>query len=110
MTKTFDALMKVLDEKGEIPDEMAKELITEHGALTDDEKKQLAAAIKMKKALTKPAGQKDEKSGDRKDDKAAVEDVSMDYYLQALSVMDAEGATEDEKKQAKAVIEKFESQ
>ncbi len=110
MTKTFDELMKVLDEKGEIPDETAKALITEHGALNDDEKKQMAAAIKMKKALTKPAEKKDEKPDDPKDDKAAAEEVSMDDYLQALSVMDAEGTTEDEKKQAKAIIEKFESQ
>ena len=114
MTKTFDELMKVLDEKGEIPDDTAKALITEHGALADEEKKQLAAAIKMKKALTKPAEKKDEKPGDKQDDKkdekAAPEEVSMDDYLQALSVMDAEGTTEDEKKQAKAIIEKFESQ
>ncbi len=70
----------------------------------------MAAAIKMKKALTKPAEKKDEKSGDKQDEKAAAEEVSMDDYLQALSVMDAEGTTEDEKKRAKTVIEKFESQ
>ena len=33
----------------------------------------------------------------------------MDDYLQALSVLDSEGATEEEKKKAQAVKDKFEA-
>lgn|SRR5574341_1043935 len=114
MTKTFDELMKLLDEKGSIPDEDAKKLIKEHGDLADDEKKQLAAAIKMKKALT--ADKKDEKKedekkdGDQKDEKKDGGEVTMDDYLQALSVLDSEEASADDKKKAEQVKAKFESQ
>ncbi|NDJ54693.1 MAG: hypothetical protein GYB68_16620 [Chloroflexi bacterium] len=101
MSKTFDELMKVLDEKGKIEDEVAKKIIEEHGALSDEEKKQLASAIKMKKALTES---KDD--ADKKDDG----EVGMDDYLAALSVMDSDDASEEDKKKAKEAIEKFESQ
>lgn len=107
MSKTFDELMKVLEEKGEIPDETAKKLIEEHGPLSDEEKKQMAAAIRMKKALAK-----EKKTGDKADAEKQEEDdgVSMDDYLLALSALDSEDASEDEKKKAKQIIEKFESQ
>jgi hypothetical protein len=117
MSKTFDELMKVLEEKGEIPDDTAKKLIEEHGALSDEEKKQLAAAIKMKKALTKDkdeekdkADKKEEKGDEDKDkEKKDDDEVSMDDYLKALSVLDSDDASEDEKKKARQVKEKFES-
>ncbi len=119
MSKTFDELMKVLDEKGEIPDEVAEKTIKEHGPLSDDEKKQLAAAIKMKKALTKgddkgkdDKEKKDDKAGkddkDKKDDDKA--EVSMDDYLKALSVLDSEEASKEEKEKAQKAKDAFESQ
>ena len=97
MSKAFDEIMKVIQEKGEIPDEKAKEIIKEHGALSDDEKKQIAAAIKMKKALSDEGG---------KD----IGDVSMEDYINALSVLDSDAATEEDKKKAQAIKDKFESQ
>ncbi len=103
MSKTFDELMKILNDQGEIPDEKAKAIIAEHGPLSEEEKKQLAAAIKMKKALTKKDDQK-------KEDKPGDGEVSMDDYIQALSVLDSEAATAEEKEKAKKVIDKFESQ
>jgi uncharacterized protein YfbU (UPF0304 family) len=106
MSKTYDELMKILEEKGEIPDEEAKKIIKEHGALEDEEKKQVAAAIKMKKALTKGDDKKDDK--DKKDGDS--DEVTMDDYLKALSDVDSEDASEEDKKKAKAIIEKFESQ
>lgn len=113
MSKTFDELMKVLEEKGEIPDDTAKKLIEEHGPLSDEEKKQIAAAIKMKKALTGDEKKEEAKGEDKdaeedKDQKDA--EVTMDDYLQALSVLDSEDAGDDEKEQAKKVREQFESQ
>jgi hypothetical protein len=115
MSKTFDELMKVLEEKGEIPDDVAKKLIEEHGPLSDEEKKQVAAAIKMKKALTSDE-KKEEDKGEEKDKDAEKDkdkkdaEVTMDDYLQALSVLDSEDAGDDEKEQAKKVKEQFEGQ
>ncbi len=128
MTKTFDEMMKVLEEKGAISEEDGKKLIEAHGPLTDDEKKDLAAAIKMKRALSKPAagvaeGEKqDDKpdskpaEGEKQDEKPAAapaapaEEVSMDDYLQALSVLDSEAATKEDKEKAEKIKAKFESQ
>ncbi len=106
MSKTYDELMKLLEDKGEIPDEEAKKIIKEHGALEDEEKKQVAAAIKMKKALTKD----DKKDGDKDKKDGDSDEVTMDDYLKALSDVDSEDASEEDKKKAKAIIEKFESQ
>ena len=47
----------------------------------------IAAAIKMKKALTKS----DDK--DKKDEKKGGDEVTLDDYLQALSVLDSEAAS-----------------
>ena len=105
MSKSFDEIMKVIEETGDIPDEKAKTIIEEHGPLTADEKKQIGSAIKMRKQLKQEAEKK--KDGDKPDEKKDDE-VTMDDYLQALSVLDSEGATAEEKKQAQAVKEKFE--
>lgn len=107
MSKTYDELMKILEEKGEIPDEEAKKIIKEHGALEEEEKKKVAAAIKMKKALTKSD---DKKDGDKDKKDGESDEVTMDDYLKALSDVDSEDASEEDKKKAKAIIEKFESQ
>ena len=115
MTKTFDEMMKILEEKGTIAEDEGTKLIKEHGALTDEEKKDLAAAIKMKKALTKDGEKKEEekKDGDKKEDKPAEaskesDEVSMDDYLQALSILDSEDASKDDKEKAQKIKEKFE--
>jgi len=102
MSKSFDEIMKVLESKGEVPEEDAKKILAEHGALADDEKKQLAAAIRMKKAL----------KGDKPGDGAKAEggEVTMDDYLQALSTLDSTDASKEEKEKAEKVREKFESQ
>lgn len=141
MSKTFDEMMKLLEEKGGIAEEEGAKLIKEHGPLTDDEKKDLAAAIRMRKALTKPAeapkpaegekkdgtteaDKKDEKpaEGEKKDDKPAgdakpseekkdeASEATMDDYLQALSVLDSDDASKEDKEKAEKVKEKFESQ
>lgn len=137
MTKTFDEMMKLLEEKGGIADEEGAKLIKEHGALTDDEKKDLAAAIRMRKALTKPAEAPKPAEGEKKDGAADAEkkdekpaegsapaadakpaeakkdepaEVTMDDYLQALSVLDAEDASKEDKEKAEKVKERFESQ
>ncbi|MGF1503535.1 MAG: hypothetical protein GYB64_16210 [Chloroflexi bacterium] len=104
MSKSFDEIMKVLEEKGEIADETAKKIMEEHGPITDDEKKQLGAAIRMKKAL-KPKAEGDTTASADGDD-----DVSMDDYLQALSTLDSDEATEEEKKAAEKIKTAFESQ
>ena len=120
MGKAFDELMKLLDEKGEIPDAEAKKIIEEHGVLSDEEKKQMAAAIKMKKALTekkddkkpeaKDGGKADaDKKDDKKSDDDVPDEVSMEDYIQALSILDSEDASAEEKAQAEKIKEKFES-
>lgn len=122
MSKSFDALMKILEQKGSIPDEDAKAAIKENGPLSEEEKKQVAAAIKMKKALTKSDDKKDEKKDDKADDKDKKDDkpadkdkkepeeVTLDDYLQALSVLDTDGASKEDKEKAQKVKDKFESQ
>jgi hypothetical protein len=119
MSKSFDELMNVLEHKGSIPDEDAVKIIKEHGPLTEDEKKQVAAAIKMKKALTKSDDKKDAKKDDTDKDKkegkpvenAKTDDeVTMDDYLNALSVLDSEAASKEDKDKARAAKDKFESQ
>jgi hypothetical protein len=120
MTQTYDEMMKVLEEKGSIAEEDGAKLIKEHGPLTDEEKKNLAAAIKMKKALTKPAEVKKEeaKDGDKPDEKKEekpadkkkeeTDEISMDDYLQALSVLDSEDASKEDKEKAQKAKDKFE--
>jgi hypothetical protein len=104
MTKTFDELMKILEEKGTISEEEGANLIKEHGALTDEEKKNLAAALRMKRALSKDAPKPADGTP------ATDEEVSMDDYLQALSVLDSEAASAEDKANAQTIKEKFESQ
>ncbi len=132
MSKTYDALMKLLDEKGSIPDGDAAKLIKEHGPLDEEEKKKIAAAIKMAKVLgksgekekseektseekekAKTAGEKDkdeDKGKDEKKDKPSDDDVTMDDYLLALSVLDSEAASKEDKEKAQKAKDKFESQ
>ena len=95
MTKAFDEIMKIIEDEGQIADEKAKAIIAEHGELEADEKKQIASAIKMKKSLSKP------------DDD--IGEVSMEDYMQALSVLDSDDATDEERQKAQAVKDKFES-
>ena len=112
MSKSFDALMKILEQKGTIPDEDAVKTIKDNGPLTDEEKKQVAAAIKMKKALTKSDDKKDDNA--KKDDKAAEKkadaEIAFDDYLQALSVLDSDAASKEDRDKAQKVKDKFESQ
>jgi len=108
MSKTFDELMKVLDVKGDIPKEDAEKLIKEHGALSEDEKHQLAAAIKVKKALTK--GSDADKTVDKKDGDKAKDEVTLDDYMQALSVIDSAEASKEDMEKAQKAKDKFESQ
>jgi hypothetical protein len=102
MSKSFDEIMKVIEEEGGIPDEKAKAIITEHGQLSAAEKKQVASAIRMNKALK---GKKDEGDSAESDD---ADEVSMEDYLQALGTLDSEDASAEEKKEAQAIIDKFE--
>lgn len=108
MSKSFDELMKILEQKGTIPDEDALKTIKDNGPLTDEEKKQVAAAIKMKKALTKSDDKKDDK--DKKDEKKDDGEATLDDYLQALSVLDSDAASKEDKDKATKVKDKFESQ
>lgn len=120
MSKTYDAMMKLLDEKGSIPDDDAARLIKEHGPLDEEEKKKVASAIKMAKVLNK-SDDKDVEGKDKKPvdaDKAREEkkdepsdaEVTMDDYLQALSVLDSDEAGKEEKEKAQKMKDKFESQ
>jgi hypothetical protein len=106
MSKSFDELLKVLETKGEIPTTEAEKIIKEHGALSDEEKKQVAAAIKMKKALTKS----DDKDKKDDNDKGKSDEVTFDDYMQALSTLDADGASKEDKDKAQKIKDKFESQ
>lgn len=124
MSKTYDALMKLLDEKGSIPDDEAAKLIKEHGPLDEEEKKKIAEVIKMAKVLSKsddqdlkkaeedkdkkPAGE--DKDKDEKKDKPSDDEVTMDEYLLALSVLDSDEASKEDKEKAQKVKDQFESQ
>jgi hypothetical protein len=108
MTKSYDEIMKLLEEKGQVPESDAKKIMEEHGALEDEEKKKIAAAIKMKKVLSK--SKDDKKDSEKKEDKKEGDEVSFDDYLQALSTLDSDDASEEDKKKAKANKEKYESQ
>lgn len=117
MSKTYDEMMKLLDEKGSIPDEEAAKLIKESGPLDEEEKKKIAAAIKMSKVLNKGDDKdKDAKKADEaqakeeKKDKPSDGEVTMDDYLQALSVLDSDEASKEDKEKAQKAKDKFESQ
>jgi hypothetical protein len=128
MSKTYDAMMKLLDEKGSIPDDEAARLIKENGPLDEEERKKVAAAIKMAKALSKsddkdkasknvaegkgeqPAGENKNEARDEKKDKPSGDDLTMDDYLRALSVLDSDEASKEDKERAQKVKDKFESQ
>ena len=110
MSKSFDELLKVLDAKGDIPTADAEKIIKEHGALTEEEKHQVAAAIKMKKALTKPDEKDKDKKDDKKEDKGKSDEVTLDDYMQALSTMDSADSSKEDKDKAQKIKDKFESQ
>lgn len=126
MSKTYDAMMKLLDEMGSIPDGEAARLMKEYGPLDEEEKKKIAAAIKMAKVLNKsddkdskkaeedkdkkPAGEDKDKSKDEKKDEPSDDEITMDDYLLALSVLDSDEAGIEEKEKAQKVKDKFESQ
>nr|MBN1228682.1 hypothetical protein [Anaerolineae bacterium] len=102
MSKSFDAIMKIIEETGSIPDEKAKAIIDANGPLEGDERKQIASAIKMKRALESKEGEPG------KADESSADEVSMDDYLQALSVLDSDEASGEEKKKAQQIKDKFE--
>ncbi|MBN1311292.1 MAG: hypothetical protein JXB30_07720 [Anaerolineae bacterium] len=121
MSKTYDALMELLEEKGSIPDEEAAKLIKEHGPLEEEEKKKIASAIKMAQTLNKTGNEEKDKAADKKEEAQEDEgekleepsddsEVSMDDYLLALSVLDSDEASKEEKEKAEKVKDKFESQ
>ncbi|HEC22131.1 MAG TPA: hypothetical protein ENI95_04345 [Chloroflexi bacterium] len=126
MTRTFDELMKRLEEKGKVSDEEAAKLISELGPLTDEEKKKLAQAYKEKAATKKEAGKEggEKEKPAKPEEKEAAEggkekepekddeigEVTMDEYLQALSTLDSTDVSEEEKAKARKIKEKFESQ
>ncbi|MBN1429890.1 MAG: hypothetical protein JXB07_16090 [Anaerolineae bacterium] len=119
MSKTYDALMKLLEDKGSIPDDEAAKLIQEHGQMDEEERKKIASAIKMAKVLGKDKDEKvqDKKneetnkdSAEKKDEASDGDEVSMDDYLLALSVLDSDEAGKEEQEKAQKVKDKFESQ
>jgi hypothetical protein len=119
MSKTYDAMMKLLDETGSIPDDDAARLIKEHGPLDEEEKKKVAAAIKMAKVLNKsddkdkddkPVGEDKDKARDEEKDKPSDDEVTMDEYLVALSVLDSDEASKEDKEKAQKAKDKFENQ
>jgi hypothetical protein len=112
MTKTYDEMMKLLDEKKSIPDDEAARLIQEHGPLDDEEKKKIAAAIKMAKALGKSEDKAEDRDKDHKEKKDEPSDaeITMDDYLVALSILDADAASKEDREKAQKVKDKFEGQ
>jgi hypothetical protein len=110
MSKSFDELLKLLEEKKTLSREDVEKVTKEHGDLSDEEKTKLAARAKEleKEAKEKEEKKEEEKKEEKKDAKG--EEVSMDEYLQALSVMDSDDESEEAKAKAKKVIEAFESQ
>jgi hypothetical protein len=105
MTKTFDEIANVLDEDGTISDERAQALIDAHGPMTSDEKKQLAVMLRMKSALRPPEPGQDE--SEVVGEPAAV---TLEDYIQALSVLDSSDASEHEKQEAQRVKDAYENE
>jgi hypothetical protein len=105
MTKTFDEIVNILDKDGAISDERAQALIDAHGPMTSDEKKQIAVMLRMKSALRPPEPAQGE--SEMVDEPAAV---TLEDYIQALSVLDSSDASEHEKQEARRVKDAYESE
>lgn len=105
MTKTFDEIVNVLEEDGAISDERAQALIEAHGPMTSDEKKQIAVMLRMKSALR--SLEPDRSESEAVDEPAAV---TLEDYIQALSVLDSSDASEHEKQEAQRVKDAYENE
>jgi hypothetical protein len=75
-------------------------------------KKALTAGSDKKDNKDKPGDKVKDKQGDKSDakDKKGDAKLSLDDYLQALSVLDTDGASKEDKDKAQKVKDKFESQ
>lgn len=105
MTKTFDEIMKVLDEDGTISDGQAQALIDTHGPITPEEKRKIAAALRMQSA----SGPRVPDEGESEAGEAPAA-VTFEDYLLALSVLDSSDTTELEKQDAQRVKDAYENQ
>jgi hypothetical protein len=105
MTKTFDEIVNVLNEDGAISDERAQALIDAHGPMTPEEKKQIAVMMRMKSALRPRAP--DQAEAGAADEPTTV---TLEDYIQALSVLDSSDASELEKQEAQRVKDTYESE
>jgi hypothetical protein len=89
MSETYDKLKALLNEKKTLSKEDIDKMIAEHGEMTDEEKVKLEAD----KLET---------------EKASVDKVTMEQYLEACKILDTAEAGSEEYKKAEALVEKYE--
>jgi hypothetical protein len=90
MSETFDTLKALLAKQGTLSEDDIKKAITDHGALSDDERTKLEAERYEKE---RAKGQK----------------ITMEQYLEASKVLDSAAEGSDEYKKALALVEAYES-
>jgi hypothetical protein len=90
MTTTFEKLKELLEKQNALSNEEVEKMVTEHGAMTDDEKLTLEADRHKK-----------ERTGGAQ--------ITMDEYLAASKIMDTAEEGSDEFKKAEAIVLKYES-
>lgn len=91
MSQTFDKLKELLAKQNTLSDDDIEKMVSEHGAMTDEERVTLEA----------------EKLEAEKKNKGDT--ITMDQYLEALKVLDSAEEGSEEYKKAEALVDKYES-
>jgi hypothetical protein len=89
MTKTFDALHTLLEQKGKLTPEDIEKAVKEHGEMTEDEKASLAA-------------------GAHAAERKAEREVTVEQYIEATRTLETAEEGSPEYKKAQEVVEAFE--
>ena len=92
-SKAFEALRKIVEEKGKFTPEDMEKAAKAHGPLSDQEKADIAAL------------QLEVEKKHKKEEKA----VTFEEFLEATKAMESAKEDSDEWKKAKAIVDKFEA-
>ena len=99
MSKAYDALAKLLEEKKRITPEDIEKAEKEHGKLTDEEKAKL-----------KPSTDADKEKDKEKEKESEGAEVTMEEFIQASVILDTADKDSEEYKKAKKIVETYEAQ
>ena len=90
MSEAFDKAKALLQQQGKLSNEDVEKLVTEHGAMSDDEKMWLEAER-------------------HKLERTSDEAVTLEQYLEAAKTLDTAAEGSEEYKKAEAIVTQYET-